>query len=454
MRISAAERGDAHDFKIKIGGMTAAQKSGKGHAKGARAAPILHPGLKSLVWPLAPPEFRDAYWGKKPFVSHGGEKRLRRLERDLGTLSLAALAESSESARAFFTTLRGDLKAIDISRANAVALYDAGMTVYLRTVTPLLPWADALARDLGMKGRGLTAAFASRAGSGVSFHFDYPETFTIQLRGRKRWRIAPNRHVRNPLAKWVAGTSPPPESLRFYCHDELPAEGPSTWETVELTPGSVLHLPAGYWHATEAIEDSVSIALTPPPDTWADLVIDGIRSLLLSRDEWRGRALGAWGNEPQRARARRHLGELMAGLGEEIQRLQPDDLVRPPRPKQPDVSRLYRRSPTATFGVEGTISRHAGDVALVRFIRKGLREIRERDAELEPASLDLCRWIVARRRPFTAEDAAAATPSLTVVDVLKLLELLLQVGLIFESPEPSSAVKAERDGARGRRNRP
>src|SRR5690606_26682555 len=92
-------------------------------------------------------------------------------------------------------------------------IYSAiNMTLYFEELPALRAFADAVARDLNVPTATVVAsAFFSRAGGRTRMHFDGNENFTIQLRGRKRWRTARNTHVSRPTQNAFAGAEIGPE---------------------------------------------------------------------------------------------------------------------------------------------------------------------------------------------------------------------------------------------------
>ena len=59
-----------------------------------------------------------------------------------------------------------------------------------------------------------------------------------------------------------------------------------------LEPGSMLFVPRGYWHSTEAEGDALALNFTFSQPTWVDLFTTALRSRLLLSPEWRELADG------------------------------------------------------------------------------------------------------------------------------------------------------------------
>ena len=197
---------------------------------------------------------------------------------------------------------------------TALALHQAGHSTYCRAPPPLeQALVQALLTDTNLGGgggeprrgvainesfvRGEVECFLSRnAGQVTSWHTDFQENFTLQLSGRKRWRLQKST-LRHPLrgctphyrapdvveGQLKAGRlsdeeftfAPPPENI----------EGPA--DTVVLEPGDVLYHPAGVWHQVEVLEPGVSINISLMAMNYAQLTCQSLQQYLLRRSEWR-----------------------------------------------------------------------------------------------------------------------------------------------------------------------
>ena len=101
--------------------------------------------------------------------------------------------------------------------------------------------------------------FASRKGHVTDWHFDFMENFTLQLRGKKRWRLARSA-VSHPLRgctpQWGAADARVADAAETQakCHAQHasgpfePAPPDSDFDgadVVELDAGAMLYTPAG-----------------------------------------------------------------------------------------------------------------------------------------------------------------------------------------------------------------
>jgi 50S ribosomal protein L16 3-hydroxylase len=212
-------------------------------------------------------------------------------------------------------------QAVDVARARQ--LYAAGEHLAFSDVEEVVPrlraWLARLAWELRLPvstyGRCLAYASPDRAGEGL--HFDQNVNFVLQLRGRKRWTLAENRHVRRPTTRYTAAEPVVPAAMRTYAPARLPTEMPDHAQAVVLEPGSLLLLPAGHWHATEALGDSLSLNFTFDQPCWADALGEPRASSVIAREEWRALATGAGSaHQPSAAAAAAHLQSLLRGSGQ------------------------------------------------------------------------------------------------------------------------------------------
>ena len=93
------------------------------------------------------------------------------------------------------------------------------------------------------------------------------------------------------MTRYVIGVPPDPE-LSGYLTGPLPTEFPKEHATeVILNPGSLLFLPRGMWHKTEAMSDALSLNFTYTAPTWIDILTAALRDKLARHEEWRETAL-------------------------------------------------------------------------------------------------------------------------------------------------------------------
>jgi hypothetical protein len=220
------------------------------------------PGLDRLLSTSEVRTFRRARWPDRWAYFRGDGRRLGTLAA-FSRLHDVREWSAARPIRYKAADLRGAAYAERrLELAAAKRQYRAGVTIAMngmeRTMPYLDAWTRALAREVGADPDASGCnIYVSPSGVGLPRHFDDHPVIVVQIHGRKRWHVAANPHLAHPTANCVAAMGLPPAVKRYAAPGAL-AEQPTT--TVEMRPGSVLFLPAGTWHATEA--DGTSISLT------------------------------------------------------------------------------------------------------------------------------------------------------------------------------------------------
>ena len=278
-------------------------------------------------------------WLQRPDVHHGPLERL------------GALAEIDEIAdfrrwprtRDLVITAvleRGRVhRRMPVDTFQAARLYGVGATLTFESAhrwhPTLSQWIHAFAGELGVPEKACSCnVYVSPAGCGVSKHFDNHHEITAQVIGTKRWSIAPNEHLANPLETCVVMAGVPRWTAR-HSAGRISRKMPRGADQVVMRPGSTVSIPIGYWHSTQAIEPSVSITFGVAPPTWFELAGDAIVGRLTECADWREPAWGMAGTPSQRAAARKRLASLLAGLTGNLGRLSASAIVGP-APDRPE----------------------------------------------------------------------------------------------------------------------
>ncbi|MEJ7733161.1 MAG: cupin domain-containing protein [Polyangiaceae bacterium] len=291
---------------------------------------------------------------------------------------------------------------------RALDAYKRGGTLYLNHVEewvpPLRRITQVLANGLGLPpDRIFCSVLASRAGAGASAHFDPLQSFNIQLRGRKRWRLAPNAFVKDPTVGWAVGHEVSPELATHFRGGQkgMPAKARS----VEVGPGDVVFVPRSVWHTTRALDDSLAFCFEVFPQTWADVALAKLRQLLVADERWRAFATGV---PPER--------ELLASLAKQARAVS----LAPPRLES---ARRFRKARGVSLAVQRRGSRHALEIT-----RGGRRETALLDAQLVP----LCERIAAAARFTVGALARSLEHALTEEEVSDALEWFVEAGILRE----------------------
>ncbi len=258
-----------------------------------------------------------------PWVVHRAEGHDARLATLPFLESLDALLASWPSAvEVHLPDVRDEASSVDADTGEALSFFREGLGLLFSDAQVLSPvltdWLQRIRRDLGLPSLtyGRCLIYATPAGKGTAPHFDQNTNFVLQIHGTKTWTLAPNTHVENPLSRHVIGLPTDPE-LSTYIDRPLPVSMPEDVTSCELRPGSLLFVPRGCWHSTEAHDDALSLNFTFTAPSWLDLFTAALRSRLALSPDWRRTADGV--SDPKnREAASSEFDQLLAGLVEDL----------------------------------------------------------------------------------------------------------------------------------------
>lgn len=254
----------------------------------------MKPGLSALIAPRSMDDFLFSFKTNEPFVVHKSN------DLSLGQLTSLPFLASLETLiqswpfpiQAHLPDVRDEASSIDTTAKDAKKLFSNGMGLLFneaQNISPLLQeWLSEIRKDLGVSRLtyGRCLIYATPDGEGTAPHFDQNINFVLQIHGTKKWKIAPNHEVRNPMTRHTMGQSIEPEMMS-YLDAEMPTEMPEDAETFELRPGSLLFVPRGSWHSTEADGDALALNFTFTAPAWVDLFLAALRGRLTTSPDWR-----------------------------------------------------------------------------------------------------------------------------------------------------------------------
>ncbi len=250
-------------------------------------------GLSALIHPLKMTEFLTHYERNEPFVIHHGPSELG----ELRNFSLEPLLASwTETVQVHLPDLRDEASAVDVSAVEARRMFDEGMGILFNDINRFYPflqnWLDAIKKDLGISAQtyGRSLIYVTPDGKGTSPHFDQNINFVLQISGTKIWTTARNNSVTYPMVRHTMGQPVDPEMIS-YLDQEMAEVMPEDSQTFELKPGSLLFVPRGVWHSTEASGHALSLNFTFTAPTWVDLFLAALRSRLVLSPDWRESAI-------------------------------------------------------------------------------------------------------------------------------------------------------------------
>jgi 50S ribosomal protein L16 3-hydroxylase len=288
--------------------------------------------IESLFKSMSRTEFLEKYTSNSPVVAHGKLESFSELTELPFLESLDHLLDIWPSeVTAYMPGIADEGNSKKVSAPEARDLFSEGSGLCFDDAnyfSQLLDeWPQSLRADLGlpMLTNCRSLIYAIKRGEGTSAHFDQNINFIIQISGTKKWWIAPNHHVDNPLTRHTIGIDIDPE-LASYTEAEMPDKMPADATEYTLEPGSVLFLPRGAWHMTEALSDAVSLNFTFTAPSWIDILSAALRGRLAQSSEWRETA-NFVNDEQLHPQAIDKFNQLLNELGHEVPHWRAEDIL-------------------------------------------------------------------------------------------------------------------------------
>ena len=385
--------------------------------------------LERLLSPRVAEDFRRGVVPDKAAATHGTLGRLPDVLRQPQLASFAVLSRAYRGPVAFGRGLRFP-QVFDAS-ANAANLRQLGLTVYLRDIAPYAAGAYAflseLEAELGIaQGSARLTAFSSPHDDGVACHYDAEEVISVQMEGSKTFCVAPMDEIPQPYGSQFGPGMAASEDMYAQTRQAFPDASRATFEAIRMTPGSVLFLPRGTWHRTEATEDSYSISIVLRPLSLLETLQQQLQGLLLQQPAWRAPLYGSRLDHGGFAATHETAAQLLAALPDSLKRLSASDLM--PRSIDERVASIdqtsrFRRIPTSRAQTM-PLSRIAMTLTVSAWDRDWVtRTTLETDA---PALLEpVIGWLAASESEFNLKDVEREFPSHRSADIRQLLGLLV-----------------------------
>lgn len=212
---------------------------------------LRHPGLAALFPNVSRRRLLDFYFPSRFLLHHGSIERLGKLASESALRSSAELAEIADR---------------DIQHGLTCAASELSLP-------HTAEWTEAIRRDLGLRADQISCnVIYSPKGSGTKKHLDGVEGLTIQMFGKKRWRVKNRRELPIPYEVGV---------------DPSTREMASNSRQYTLRPGSACFLPRGWWHDTIAVEHSISFHFELRVDCWISAITRLLTRRLIAEQVWR-----------------------------------------------------------------------------------------------------------------------------------------------------------------------
>jgi ribosomal protein L16 Arg81 hydroxylase len=397
--------------------------------------------LKAMLGPEALDEFLSDYWPDRIFVAHGDRARLPDALLDQELNQFDALSRRYKGVVSFFGDARSG-HMVPVEGIEAAAPYRCGLSVYLTDVSPYFPDIERMVRklefELGInEGCARAGVFASPTSGGISCHYDSVDVFSIQLRGTKKFELAPVKELRHPWGFQYITGSRAIDDLYPQATEGFPDWEKVEFQTVEMRPGSVLYMPRGHWHRTEAAGDSIAVSIGMEPPSAAECVLEQLRLLLLQDPAWRKPLYGAWGAGAMRDAAIQRATELMAELPGVVSALDAEVVTAPKLSEKRRISLMNTRSrvqrtPNTSLILGDSPAESGEQDSLLASIEINDRSTKQIMSEIEMPSrcAPALRWIDEQRGSFQVSELAVKFPELTEDQHLQLIQSLTGASLL------------------------
>ena len=383
------------------------------------------PGVRAL----------SAGWPTHWFATHDAAARLpdtlRRIElRDVPSLLRAY------RGRVAFTSGPKSPDMVPIDKVNPAALWKMGLTVYFPDVTPCVPGLEALLRqletELGVRaGSARCGAFASPPGDGLACHYDAEDVISIQLAGRKRFHLAPVAELPTPYGMQYGPGSIPYDELYPQVAGPFPDFQRARFESVDMEPGSVLYMPRGTWHRSEALSESLAVSIILRPPTLLDSALEQLRLMLLQDERWR-RPLYRLGRNTENDGT---LSTALAALPQYVSALNRTDIVRHNLTEAERIARIdtasrFQTNPTGC--IESLPAPHSATqvTLLLKTVDDQHGERQTARLDVAPAALRVFEWLAARNGPFGADELVKQFPDFPLNEHLEILRVAVRGRLV------------------------
>jgi hypothetical protein len=353
-------------------------------------------------------------------VGHGDLQRLPQLFQQPLLRDVEQLADRYRGRLSFGRGLRSP-KTFD-SHANAASLLQLGLTVFFQDVAGSVPGSTAFLRqlenELGVTpGSARLSAFASPGDDGVSCHYDAEEVISVQLLGQKTFHVAPMTQIEHPYGAQFGPDMVAVENLYEQAREGLPAPDDAAFVVHDMAPGSVLYLPRGTWHRTEAREPSLSLSIVIRPPVLADALLGWLKPWLLGDSRWRAPVYG------ERAAHEKALKPLLGELAQRLSEGAETPILSWNAGPSVENSELLN-VPSSRISWQTTASNRAR--IEVRALDQDWRERVTLDTEIPVALLPALAWINQRPTAFNLRQLGDPLPKITPGDLRQLLELLVK----------------------------
>ncbi len=397
------------------------------------------PLLAALLSEKNAANFLANNWPHSPYITQTDPATFPKFLRSPELSSTQALADCYRGNLRFTHGRKSD-KMIQIDRVDPATLSEMGLTLQFEDITPYVPGAAefvrGVERELGLHEGSITmSAFSSPQQDGLGCHYDAQDLISIQLQGNKRFHYAPVREIAMPYGSQYVSGGRPYDELFAQAQNGFPNDAGVKFKVADMQPGSVLFLPRGTWHYTEAKEPSLSLSLMINSPTLVDCAVEQLRWLLLQDSAWREPLYGATTNGTQHEKLRAHTEKLLARLPQQVTCLSADDIINAPIPVAERLDNIntgtrFQTIPDARLEFDSSPSPQGMVVVTIVLGHADSTSRASARMEITEALLTVFHWIAQRRTPFTAGEVQDAFPGLAFNELSQLLTVLTRAQFI------------------------
>jgi ribosomal protein L16 Arg81 hydroxylase len=233
--------------------------------------------IAELLGEIPPAHFYQQYFLKLPFAYAAGCAHLLSLATRNRFLDVLSLPGADVVAT---TTTHAQRCSTPINENQLGLLLQAGATIGVRHAqrqdAKLAELAAGFAKDCNAV-VDIHVYMTPASANGFGWHYDAEDVFILQTCGEKSWDLRKNTVNPWPLIETL------PEDME-YEKEIMPLL------SCKLAPGDWLYIPAGYWHRTRALTESLSLSVGIATRSGID-VLDFARGRLLNSLRWRQRIM-------------------------------------------------------------------------------------------------------------------------------------------------------------------
>jgi hypothetical protein len=270
--------------------------------------------LEQLIHPISKHTFLEYGFRKKALHVTGlGEPLVQTILEDLHQGDPKYLFQETSSDNVFLWLRQpdGKIQSLEIQDPQqALMLHQLGGHATYCRAPPAVeqPMVANLLRGTGLGcgqydpsgesvtswGRGEVEVFIGTSSHSTPWHYDFQENFTLQLTGRKTWRLQQGTtpYPRRACTPHYASPEVVESQLKVV-HETFQFGNPQTGinamgdiQEVTLYPGDVLYFPAGMWHYVTTEEPGMSINVSLMATNYASIACQALQHILLQKSEW------------------------------------------------------------------------------------------------------------------------------------------------------------------------